>query len=293
MKYNHKKGAPRCGLIRGDGQADVAGLASNYVYSIAIDAAGNKWFGTDNGVSKFDGTTWTTYTTADGLADNYVEAILIDAAGNKWFGTLGGVSKFDGITWTTYTTANGLVGNLVRSIAIDTFGNKWFGTWGGVSKFNGATWTTYTAANGLASFRVCSIAIDATGNKWFGTGGGVSELFTIPGLTLDYSSGAPGSFFNVSGDGFPPNQTASVTVNGASMGSLPTTASGTFTFTLTTARADEGFYDVTVSVNPSATVKFTLDASEPVRPQEGNYTTFDVSPGVAYTHEVYLPLVKR
>ena len=39
-----------------------------------------------SGVSKFDGTTWTTYTTADGLADNYVTAIAIDAQGNKWFG---------------------------------------------------------------------------------------------------------------------------------------------------------------------------------------------------------------
>ncbi len=39
------------------------------------------------GVSKFDGTNWTTYTTTDGLAFNFVNAIAIDAQGNKWFGT--------------------------------------------------------------------------------------------------------------------------------------------------------------------------------------------------------------
>jgi ligand-binding sensor domain-containing protein len=65
------------------------------VTAIAIDAAGHEWFGTyGGGVSHFDGTTWTTYTTADGLASNGVSAIAIDAAGHRWFGTEGGVSKF-------------------------------------------------------------------------------------------------------------------------------------------------------------------------------------------------------
>ena len=160
------------------------GLVSNNVISIAIDAQGNKWFGTYNGgVSKFDGTTWTNYTTADGLVSNSVYSIAIDAQNNKWFGTDLGVSKFDGTTWTNYTTADGLVSNSVRSIAIDAQGNKWFGTYGGVSKFDGTNWTNYTKADGLVSNSVRSIAIDAQNNKWFGTfsaagtiDGGVSKF---------------------------------------------------------------------------------------------------------------------
>lgn len=35
----------------------------------------------DNGVSKFDGTNWTTY-----LAGSNIVSIAIDAEGNKWFG---------------------------------------------------------------------------------------------------------------------------------------------------------------------------------------------------------------
>ena len=75
------------------------------VPSVAIDAHGNKWFGTGNGVSKYDGTTWTTYTTNDGLIKNWIGVIAIDAQDNKWFGAgkFGGVSKFDGTTWTNYT----------------------------------------------------------------------------------------------------------------------------------------------------------------------------------------------
>ena len=48
-------------------------LASNGVYSMAMDAQGVKWLGTmHGGVTRFNGVSWKTYTTADGLAYNYV-----------------------------------------------------------------------------------------------------------------------------------------------------------------------------------------------------------------------------
>ena len=145
------------------------GLINDAVNCITIDSQGNKWFGTQGGISKFDGSTWTNYTQINGLVNNNVFSIAIDSQGNKWFGAAGGVSKFDGTTWTNYTTIDGLVNNNVISIAIDVQGNKWFGTDGGVSKFNGTTWTNYTRLNGLADNHVSSIIIDSQGNKWFGT----------------------------------------------------------------------------------------------------------------------------
>lgn len=48
------------------------------------------WFGGIFGVSKFDGTNWTTYNQNDGLAENYVTSIVVDSQDNIWFGTLGG-----------------------------------------------------------------------------------------------------------------------------------------------------------------------------------------------------------
>ena len=70
-------------------------MVDNSVYSITIDAKGNKWFGTKSGVSKFDGISWSSYTSSNGLANNIVSSIAIDAQGNKWFGTSGGVSFFN------------------------------------------------------------------------------------------------------------------------------------------------------------------------------------------------------
>ena len=77
------------------------GLADNYVYSTAVDADNVKWFGTGDGVSSFDGTTWTTYTMEDGLAYNTLKAIAVGADNVKllckW---RGGVSSFYGDTLT-------------------------------------------------------------------------------------------------------------------------------------------------------------------------------------------------
>ena len=154
------------------------GLADNRVLAMAIDLAGNKWFCTSEGISRFDGTNWTTYTINNGLADN-VNSIAIDSEGHIWFGTNRGVNSFDGVNWTVYDKSDGLAHDEVSSIVIDSNGNKWF-AYGydrkGITKFDGTNWTTYTESDGLIDDRVLSIAIDSTGNKWIGTQAGLSFL---------------------------------------------------------------------------------------------------------------------
>jgi ligand-binding sensor domain-containing protein len=65
------------------------GLAGNIVYSIAQDDDGTLWFGTNRGVSRFDGKTWTTY--RHGLAGQHIYAIAIDPRHRVWLGTKGAV----------------------------------------------------------------------------------------------------------------------------------------------------------------------------------------------------------
>jgi ligand-binding sensor domain-containing protein len=52
--------------------------------AIADDTEGNIWFGTNNGVLKFDGTNWTTFPFEDLI---YGSAYAIDANGEIWIGT--------------------------------------------------------------------------------------------------------------------------------------------------------------------------------------------------------------
>jgi streptogramin lyase len=114
------------------------GLPSNSVFSMLEDRSGNLWFGTNGGVSRFDGINWKTYANTDGLAVGSTYAILQDHSGNLWFGTYYGVIRFDGVTWKSYTTADGLAGKSVYSILEDRSGNLWFATDGAVSRFDGA-----------------------------------------------------------------------------------------------------------------------------------------------------------
>ncbi|HET8689783.1 MAG TPA: hypothetical protein VFM18_24535, partial [Methanosarcina sp.] len=43
------------------------GLAGSTVYCMTQDADGFKWFGTESGVSRFDGSKFVNFTVADGL----------------------------------------------------------------------------------------------------------------------------------------------------------------------------------------------------------------------------------
>jgi ligand-binding sensor domain-containing protein len=91
------------------------------VSSIAVSADGVAWFGfslsrfdidqcgsrdplfKEQGVYRYDGKTWTHFTTADGLIDNKICTITVDSSGNLWFGSFEkGVSRFDGQEWKSY-----------------------------------------------------------------------------------------------------------------------------------------------------------------------------------------------
>lgn len=116
-----------------------------------------------------------------------------------------------------------------------------------------------------------------------------------PSLTINYTTGAPGSFFNITGMGYPANRTATISINGAVVGTAITGEDGSFTITLQTAPGGgEGTYIVTVSVNPLASVQYQLDASAPLRAQEGELPVYDVPEDVpAFSQFVYLPIVLR
>ncbi len=72
----------------------LEGLSGNIVYSMAQESDGTMWFGTNNGVTRYDGKTWSTISTKDGLLNSHVYAIAIDGQGMLWFGTQGGVTRF-------------------------------------------------------------------------------------------------------------------------------------------------------------------------------------------------------
>jgi len=68
------------------------GVADSRMTAATIDGEGHVWLATEgSGVSRFDGSGWTTYTTADGLVNDYVFAIAAGEGGQEtaaeWVGT--------------------------------------------------------------------------------------------------------------------------------------------------------------------------------------------------------------
>ncbi len=156
-------------------QAD--GLPDENVLDVAVDQNNHLWFATQEGVARFDRSSWVVYTTHDGLASNFVNCIAIAPNGDVWAGSDAGVSRFDGTTWTSYNTSDGLLNNLVNHIAVEGDGTVWIAVTGGVSSWNDTMFTNYTVALGLPSPMVGFVGIDDHNNKWFATWlGGVAKF---------------------------------------------------------------------------------------------------------------------
>ena len=79
------------------------GLAQPYVYAIVQDDPGYLWVGTGNGLSRYNGIAFETFTSADSLADNFITSGISDGK-CEWFGHMnGGLSYFDGKKFTPYS----------------------------------------------------------------------------------------------------------------------------------------------------------------------------------------------
>ena len=62
------------------------GLSDDRVVLILEDQAGELWFATHNGLSRYDGIVWRTYHEQEGLLDNRVPSIIQDKKGAYWIG---------------------------------------------------------------------------------------------------------------------------------------------------------------------------------------------------------------
>src|SRR5688500_19810704 len=54
------------------------------VYCMVQDKDGFMWFGTETGLSRFDGTRFTNFTSAEGLPDNDIIKLYVDSKNRIW-----------------------------------------------------------------------------------------------------------------------------------------------------------------------------------------------------------------
>ena len=189
------------------------GLAHDAVYKIVRDSRGFLWFCTFEGLSRFDGYSFTTYGVADGLPSQVVKDLIETRDGRFWVATDAGVGLFNpnGITgsgatspsppgarrpalFTIYVPREDRGSRVVTSLLLDHAGRIWCGTFGGLYQI--------TEQNGRAEFRripsvsaVTSMLEDRHGIMWLASPAGLYRLFP-DGRVEHYSErqGLPGTY---------------------------------------------------------------------------------------------------
>ncbi len=171
------------------------GLSQATVNSITQDQQGFIWFGTQEGLNRYDGYEFTAYlkdaAQPYSLSNNWVWTVFADNSGRLWIGTDGGgLSRYEpgSDSFIHYrhnpNDPSSLSGDRVRVIYQDRQGILWIGTDGnGLNRFNpeDGSFVHYRhdpdLSDSLANDKVLAILEDHTGVMWIGTDGGGLERF--------------------------------------------------------------------------------------------------------------------
>ncbi len=137
--------------VRFDNLSLEQGLSQSGVYSIMQDHNGFLWFGTQDGLNRYDGHEFKVYQNipfdSTSMPDGWALDLHEDASGNLWVGTNRGLAKMDPLTekFQSFDLApkdsSSESFNVVNGVAVDRNGIVWLGTGKGLLRFDPDTET--------------------------------------------------------------------------------------------------------------------------------------------------------
>lgn len=169
------------------------GLSQSGVICILQDSLGYLWFGTGDGLNKYNGYDFEVLRHSPenprSLSDNSISSLHEDSRGVLWVGTFsGGLNKFDRETHEffhyTHNPENfkSLSHNRITAIYEDRSGTLWIGTNGGLNKFDRekdefSHWI-HDPENpkSLSHNRITAIHEGKSGTLWIGTQSGLNSF---------------------------------------------------------------------------------------------------------------------
>ena len=109
------------------------GLSHNAVFAILQDRRGFMWFGTQDGLDRYDGLEFVTlrHDPADprSVSSSWITALLEDHAGTLWIGTRGGLDRITtSSVFERFALSSELAGASITALAEDHSGRLWVGT---------------------------------------------------------------------------------------------------------------------------------------------------------------------
>lgn len=113
-----------------------AGLSQSNVTCILQDSRGFMWFGTRDGLDRYDGYEFTVYKNTPGdrksISDNFITAITKDKNGDLWIATWGGgICRYDRLKDRFIHYSTNSFTKFINDVMQDHQGNIWIGTNGG------------------------------------------------------------------------------------------------------------------------------------------------------------------
>jgi len=173
------------------------GLSNATVTAIIQDHLGFIWVGTEDGLNKYDGYTFTVFkhhpADSSSIIGNNIRALSVDSDGNLWIGTDSGLDKYDQgrnrfVHYSRIVPSLAELNEvLITSLTFDDSGILWIATFGkGVLAYNPRTdsVTEYRHdaenTNSIAADVVTTIYIDSRMRVWIGTySAGVTLLLPL------------------------------------------------------------------------------------------------------------------
>jgi ligand-binding sensor domain-containing protein/signal transduction histidine kinase len=184
------------------------GLSQSSVRVIFQDSRGFLWFGTEDGLNRYDGYTFKTYKpdpdAPNSLSDRWITSVIEDKEGNLWIATrLGGLNHYDPRTeeFTHFlhddADPSSLSDNHINVLYLDKNHRLWIGTPNGLDLFERTSNTfkhyVYSPSQqeGISGKNITAIYQDSRGRFWVGTSaGGINKFDPQNNTFTPYQSNA-------------------------------------------------------------------------------------------------------
>ncbi|HIG29931.1 MAG TPA: hypothetical protein EYQ50_19895 [Verrucomicrobiales bacterium] len=154
--------ATRCfgGILNFRKYSSNEGLPDGLVRAMLQDREGYLWFGTQGGLCRFDGISFTIYSKKDGLKAVIIRSLCEDLEGNIWIGSRdNGLIVYDGKDFRPFTTNLDEIPNpnFIFEIKTDSGGDIWIGAKNGLYRISEGVVNRFTNDDGLPSTSIKSI----------------------------------------------------------------------------------------------------------------------------------------
>jgi signal transduction histidine kinase/ligand-binding sensor domain-containing protein len=145
----------------------MQGLPQDSIRAIAQTSDGFLWLGTDEGLARFDGYEFVTFTKSNGdLPANSITALAAAADGGLWIGTSNGLAFRRDRKFRSYTVKDGLPDDAISQIAVDHAGRVWIVAGIYLTEFVDGKFVTRAPSAELPVQTVRNVVEDRGGRLW-------------------------------------------------------------------------------------------------------------------------------